>query len=401
MAYAPDGARLNLYFLRDTVVSARPVPPEPPPTPEPVSGPVPETDQTALWVWNTEELIADAAEREVFLDFIEEVGVTRVFLYLAPARGERPADGYIPFSSSEMGPLLADLRERGARAYALDGDRDYVLEENHDGVYRTVDRLVEHNRSVPPEQRFHGVRYDIEPYLAPGFQGPDRQDLLNGYVTLIDGVSRRARAGSLAVAVDIPFWFDTPDEESGERMMADLNGRRAPILEHIMASVDDLAIMDYRTEAHGPNGALAHAYHELQLGEAMGVDVYVGVETIKLVDEDVHTFFGPVREGLPPSGPARWIVLEDVDGRAARLWLADGPDAVAELSERLGEDHDVRHWPAGRPTRVSGDTQSFHGLGLQQMRTVTDDLIRRLSSNAAFTGLAFHDYRGLQELLRR
>ena len=184
-------------------------------------------------------------------------------------------------------------------------------------------------------------------------------------------------------------------------MMAELDGRRAPILEHIMSTVDDIAIMDYRTDAHGPNGALAHAYGELLLGEEMDVDVYVGVETIQLVDEDLHTFFGPAREGLPPEGPARWVVLEGVGDGVARLWMVDGPDARAELSERLKDSHSVRHWPAGRPARISGDTQSFYNLGPERMREVTSDLIRRFSSRESFVGLAFHDYRGLQELVRR
>jgi hypothetical protein len=300
-----------------------------------------------------------------------------------------------------MGPLLADLRKAGALAYALDGDRDYVLEENHAGVFRTVERLVAHNRSVPVEQRFHGVRYDIEPYLAPGFQGPVRQKLLDGYVTLIAGVARIGKAGDLAVAVDVPFWFDSPDEETGAAMEATLEGHRAPILQHIMSVVDDIAIMDYRTSAMGANGAIAHATGELALGERMGVDVFVGVETIRLLDEDLYTFWGPVDEGLPTRGTAVWIVLEDgADGRT-RLWVVDGDAALAELRARTAGARVLRHWPAGRPIRVAADAQSFYNLGSERMREVTSEVVRYLSSSPAFAGLAFHDYRGLQELLSR
>ena len=131
---------------------------------------------------------------------------------------------------------------------------------------------MEHNASVPADERFHGVRYDIEPYLAPGFQGPARQALLDGYVELLAGVAEIADGGGLAVGVDIPFWFDAPDEETNVRMTAPLAGRTAPLLEHVMSLVDDLAIMDYRTEAFGPNGALAHAYHELRMCGAGAAD---------------------------------------------------------------------------------------------------------------------------------
>ncbi|MDH3270054.1 MAG: hypothetical protein OEN56_01900 [Gemmatimonadota bacterium] len=401
VAYAPEGTRLAVYYLRDTPIPPRPTPPDPPPTPDPDPRPEIEARETALWVWSTAEILRDAEERSTFLDFVESQGITRVFLYLAAKEGERASAGYIPFSSDEMGPFLAELRARGALAYALDGDRDYVLEENHAGVFRTIRRLVEHNRSVSPDQRFHGVRYDIEPYLASGFQGLARQKLLDGYVTLLAGVAEIAAEGDLRVAVDIPLWFDAPDEETGEPMLATLEGRRAPLIEHIMALVDDIAIMDYRTDAFGSNGALAHAYDELRLGEQMDVDVFIGVETVRLVDEDLHTFFGPVREGLPTHAEARWIVLEASDSGAVRLWLVDGEAALSELREKTADADLLRHWPAGRPTRVSADSQSFYNHGVTKMRDVTAEIVRRVVASPAFAGLAFHDYRGLKRLLDR
>jgi len=401
VAYAPEGIRLGMYYLREGSIPPRVTYPDPPPMPVSSTLDRVETRQTALWVWNTEELIRDLAEREVFLDFLEARGITRAFLYLAAAEGTSPSAGYIPFSSEEIGPLVAEMRARGTLAYALDGDRDYVLPQNHAGVYRTVERLVEHNRAVPEEQRFHGVRYDIEPYLAQGFQGPSRSLLLDGYVELIAGVSRIARVGGLAVAVDIPFWFDAPDEETGVYMEAVYQGRRARVLEHLMSLVDDIAIMDYRTIAEGADGALAHALHELEMGEAMGVDVFVGVETTRLVDEDLHTFFGPIREGLPPHGDLRWVVLEEGQDSRTRVWVVDSEEALLELRERTVGARFLRHWPAGRPIRVAADKQSFHNLGRERMERVTDTIVRHLIGAPAFAGLAFHDYRGLRELLSR
>jgi len=394
-----DSIGLGIYYLRSTPTAPRVTYPDPPPTPEPADGTSITTRQTALWVWNTEEILLSASEREIFLDFVEAQSITRVFLYLASGPGEDPSAGYIPFSSEEMGPLLADLRSRGALAYALDGDRDYVLRENHPGVFRTVHRLVEHNRTVPPEQRFHGVRYDVEPYLVDGFQGARRAELLNGYIELIAGVSDIARRGDLAVAVDIPFWFDSPDEETGAYMEAELGGERRLVIEHIMSLVDDIAIMDYRTNAMGPDGVLAHAYHELEMAEKEGVDVFVGVETVELANEDLHTFFGPIAEGLPSSAASRWIVLEHGTDDRTRLWVVDSEEALAELSQRTAGATLLRHWPAGRPIRVAADKQSFFNLGSESMRSVTGEVIRHLIGAPAFVGLAFHDYRGLSGLL--
>ncbi len=401
LAWHPDGVRLTPYYLRSDPVPPRVTYPDAPPLPDPDSPNARPARETALWVWQTARILRDADERAAFLDFVESQGITRIFLHLAWAEGDAPRAGFTPFSGEEIGPLIADLRARGALTYGLDGDRDFVREENHAGVWRTVERMVEHNRSVPEEQRFYGIRYDIEPYLVPGFQGPFRQRYLDAYVTLLSGVSRIARSGGLRVAVDIPFWFDAPDEESGIYMEATLDGRRAGVLDHILSLVDDIAIMDYRTEPLGANGALAHSYHELELAASMGVDVFVGVETVPLIDEDLHTFFGPFADGLPPHADARWLVLEErADGRG-RLWLVDGGPQLAEVRERSADAVSLRYWPAGRPIRVAADAQSFHNLGPDAMRSVTNEIIRYLSGEPAFAGLAFHDYMGLRELLQR
>lgn len=400
VVYTPDGAELVVQHVRDDPVRPRITYPEPPPTPEPVHPRDAIPRQTALWVWETRTILDSAEERAHFLDFVRDQQFTRVFLLIPPAPGSTFDAGFIPFSSRELGPLVAEIRSRGALTYALDGDPAYALHENHEGVVRTVERLVAHNRSVPEDQRFHGVRYDIEPYLVPGFQGTRRSELLDGYVTVLHRASEVARAGGLAFAADIPFWLDSPDEETGDTLMAELDGRVAPVLEHVMTSVDDLAIMDYRTSVMGPNGALAQAYNEIELAARFGVEVYIGVETTRLNDEDLHTFFGAPVEGLPAHARARWIVLTaEGPARPGRLWLVDSAEALEALEVEARDATIVRHWPAGRPTRVDGDLQSFHSLGIERMRSVTAEIVRHLAGRPTFAGLAFHDYPGMRALV--
>lgn len=399
IVYKPEGAELMVHHVRSDPIPPRVTYAEPPVLPEPLAGADAVARQRALWVWQTRVLLDDASERSRFLDFVRDQEVSRIFLLIPPGRGTTHSAGFVPFSSEELGPLVAELRHRGALTYALDGDPSYALAENHAGVVRTVERVVEHNRVVPEEQRFHGVRYDIEPYLVPGFQGPRRQALLDGYVTVIDRASQVARAGGLAFAVDVPFWLDAPDEETGAYLEGTLEGRRAPLLEHIMASVDDMAIMDYRTSVLGPNGALALAYNEIEMASGFGVEIYVGVETTRLNDEDMHTFFGEPAEGLPPHAQARWVVLTAEDTGLPRLWLVDSAEALSELERRVAGARLVCHWPAGRPTRVAGDLQSFHALGADRLQEVSGEIVRHLASRPAFAGLAFHDYAGYRALL--
>mgnify|MGYP007059394630 FL=1 len=398
VVYRSDGPELALHRVHEDPVLPRVSYPEPPPTPEPVTAGEVAARHTALWVWNTRQILDEPEERARLLDLVRDESVTRVFLYLAAGRGHPPSAGFIPFDGAELGPLLAELRSRGALVYALDGDPWYALPENHPGVLRTIERLAEHNRSVPEAQRFHGVRYDIEPYLVPGWHGTRRAELLDGWMELMASASRAARRGGLAFGADIPFWLDSPDEVTGELLEATVDGRAAPILEHLLPAVDDVAVMDYRTTSLGPNGALALAHGEMEAAARHGVDVFVGLETTRLNDEDLFTFHGPSTEGLPPHGRARWIVLHGLDDGRARLWLVDGEVALAALREELPDASLLRHWPAGRPTRVAADLQSFHALGEARMRSVADDIVRRLADRPAFAGIAIHDLEGLSRL---
>ena len=400
LVHRPDGPALSVYFLRD---GTAPTPPEFS-TPDIPSGSVPRGPERsaptlrALWVWNTDQLLTHNAERVAFLDFVRRRGVDRVFLQLPPAHGRVPRAGFVPFDGALMGPLLAELRSLGALVYALDGDPAYAEQGRHEGVLRTVRRIVEHNRAAPPEQRFHGVRYDIEPYLTRGFQGPRRAEILDGYVTLVARIAEEATAADLAFGVDIPFWLELPDEESGRALSAELDGRQATVLEHVLSQVDDLAIMDYRTQADGPNGAIAHAQAELALAVAAGVGIFVGVETTRLYDEDLYTFRGDGREGLPDTSSGTWVVLERAPEGGTRLWLVRGPHALRSIAERTSGST-LFHWPAGRPAQVLGDRLSYYGLGPELMDAETTRVLGALAEEPAFLGLAFHDYLGLRALL--
>jgi hypothetical protein len=400
LVHDPSGDRIVLHFLRTVPLAT------PPPLPSPEALPRPTGDVTqpgleAMWVWNTSELLADPPARADFLGFVQSQGIERIFLYLPAAEGERPMSGYIPFDGDALAPLLSELHARGALTYALDGDPDYVREENRAGILRTIRRVAEHNRSHPPDQRFHGVRYDVEPYLLRGFQGPRRAEILAQYVSLLADIAAEAHAADLAVGVDVPFWFDAGDEETGEPFEAVHDGERRPVLEHVMSLVDDVGLMAYRTSAFGADGVLTHAAGEISLGDRTGVGVFVGVETTRLYDEELYTFRGDARLGPPPVPDTAWVFMEDLGSDRVRIWLAQGADAVAELSRRVDDMGALRYWFAGVPVPLPGDKLSFYSLGPDAMQAVTDEVVRHFGGDPAFLGLAYHDYGGLSGLIER
>jgi hypothetical protein len=418
---APEGPRLEVRYL-----TTEPAPPPPPPLDggpgtggpdsvgEPprdrvgsvagggVGGAAPRTAPlSALWVWSTEAILADAAEHAALKDLVAEQRIDRVFLYLPAGRGSAPSAGFVPFDGAVLGPLVAELRALGALVYALDGDPEYVRPENHAGVVRTVERVVAHNQSVPAEQRFYGVRYDVEPYLLPGFQGPARADILAGYVRLIRDVSAAARRGGLVVGVDIPFWLDAADEVSGDGFYAMLDGLNAPVLEHVLGLVDDVALMAYRTFSSGPDGVLTHVEGELVRARSTGTDVFIGVETTRIHDEELHTFRGPGRAGLPLRTDGSWVVIQALDDGRARVWLIDGDRARDALLQAAGGDsRSLTYWFAGVPVQLPGERLSYHSLGLDAMRQTVGEVLRGVADAPSFRGMAYHDYQGLSALLR-
>lgn len=399
----PVGKRLAVHFLRTAPAPDLEVPSVS--GDQPGSG-VPSSEATApsvrraLWVWNTAELLANSGDRDRFLSFVAAQRIDRIFLYLPAAEGRAPAAGFVPFDGDAVGPLVQELSERGARTYALDGDPDYIRPENREGVLRTVRRVADFNRGVPAAGRFAGVHYDVEPYLARGFQGPRRAEIFERYVGLISDLAAAAHEGDLSVGVDIPFWLDERDEATGEPFDVDVGGLRRPVLDEVLSHVDDVAVMAYRTTAFGPNGVVTHASREVARASAAGVGVYVGLETGRIYDEELHTLHGPGRAGLPKLVDAPWVVIEELDGRRARVWYVEGAGPLHSLAA-AATGAPLTFWFAGGAVPLPGSALSFQSLGADSLRAVSDAVVRELGGGASFRGIAFHDYTALKELLGR
>ncbi len=281
-----------------------------------------------------------------------------------------------------------------------------MLPENHAGVLRTVEALVAHNRESPPERRFEGVRFDVEPYLVPGYKGARRQELLDAWVELIAGVARIARGADMRVGIDLPFWLDGYVEETGKLPAAELNGERKPVLEHLLELVDDVGLMSYRTSARGANGSVAHAMKELELAAEHDVGVYIGMETTPLPDEDHFDFDGAEpADGLPPVvAGGRWIVLEPLEGDLIRVWVtsSEGIEVIERsVAERGASTGDLLHWRADGPVRVRADALSFYRAGHERMLREADRVLMDVGDHPGFAGIAYHHYESLKELAER
>jgi len=354
----------------------------------------------ATWLWNTRELLADSTHRDTLLDALARAGFDRVFLQLPDAPGQRGVPGEITIDATTLRPLMAAFTQRGMEVYALDGFARYALPEYHDGVLRTVDHVIRYNSESDPSERFIGIRYDIEPYILPAFHGPHREQLLRQLLNLTARSSERARAAGLAYGVDIPFWYDAPDEATAERVMVEWNGVRKAVSEHLIDLVDDVSIMDYRTVAYGADGTIRHATGELTYATTQGKPVFIGLETSDLPDEVLLEFTGEPERGLPTTWPAGRLVLLARQDDSIRVYLvpeATSGDSVtsrplmARWFETQGLDPQALWWwPVTRRVEVPASKITFARHGAGRLRDVMDRTSAELGQSPSFAGFALH-----------
>jgi hypothetical protein len=246
----------------------------------------------ALWVWDSTALVQDAAARQDFLEFCRTGNIDIAWVQVARAIG-----GNRLLHESGWRSLLREAHLAGIKIHALDGDPEWVLRERHGLVLALVDTIIRFNRDAPVTERFDGIHLDNEPYLLPGWQLPDyRERLLADYLQLNATVQQLVRAeGGLEYGVDIPFWWNYRDEQTGGAI-GDVTfaGTRKAASFHILDLVDNVGVMAYRNVAAGTDGIVAHAKDLLTYANGTNAKVLVAVETspVERVEMPKLTFDG-------------------------------------------------------------------------------------------------------------
>jgi hypothetical protein len=266
-----------------------------------------------------------------------------------------------------------------------------------------------YNRAVEPHERFIGVRFDIEPYLLPGFGGPKRSEYLTELLRLTAVSVQRAHEAGLLYGADIPFWYDAPSELTYQPVRVEFEGVEKPVSEHILDLVDDVSIMDYRTEAHGADGTIRHGLGELEYAEQVGKSVFIALETFPVPDEMLMDIGGEPRRGLPSESLERPLVVAAQVGDSVRVAYLPGwpgrsglPEAfdswVGELPEGSSS---LFWWPVGLTIDVPAGKVSFAGQDPGRLRRVMEATALEFSGYRAFAGFAIHHALSYRDFLGR
>ncbi|PYV37265.1 MAG: hypothetical protein DMG06_28575 [Acidobacteria bacterium] len=366
----------------------------------------PETRQLhkAVWVWNTTHILTSRQEQEQLIRFLGEQGFDHVFLQLPNEPDHLGPIGEIQVDAIKFRPFIGALSQHGIQVHALDGFKNYALPEWHPRVFKTVDNIIRYNATSQPSERFYAIHYDIEPYLLPGFNGIHRERILKNYLELLRQMAGRAHQAGLVIGVDIPFWYDASDEFTYDIHPVDFDGSRKPADEHVIDLMDYVAIMDYRTSAYGADGTIAQAVGELAYASQKGKQVFIGLETSELPDENLLEFQGEPALGFPKTAPAGPLVFIVPRMETSMLYVVQAHQLAAFelLLRRNGTDlKTLLYWPVRKIVSVPGNKLSYAKLGANPLLEAMDQAKHEMMAFPSFVGFAIHHYESYKELLNR
>ncbi len=344
----------------------------------------------AVWVWQTQQLLDPTLRTEMLASLAREK-IQHVFVQLAGQAGSQA--GELKLNPAAWQPAIQAARAQGIQVHALDGDPRYALPEWHAGVLATVRGVLAYNAAVPENSRFAGIQYDIEPYLLSGYFGTRQQELMQGMVRLVDGLSKLRRP-DFKVGLAAPFWFDSPDEFTGAWPWLEFKGENRLLSEHLIERVDYLALMNYRTRVQGNSGLLANIRQELAVANRLGKGLWIGLETTPLPYETSFTFTGEPTLGWPQPSDRAQIAIARGKEDTWRIWWIPGGQTPPPAPQ-----DPVWHWPLRQYADVNPDNLSFATLGWPKLRSTVEELEYALQGAPAFQGVVLHDQQGVQKLL--
>jgi hypothetical protein len=298
-----------------------------------------------LWVWKS-KYISDLAEQDKLLAFCQRQGFNRLLVQIPwkpgtaqivhPKPGEEPPTGTAlhPEISyrTEFARLISEASKHHIAVEALDGDSWMGDKVHRAETLATVDALIDFNKSVPPDSRFSGIHWDIEPYTRPDWKvQATRVPIETEYIDLLVQTRQKLQdAGSaMTLSVDIPMWYDNKTAPN-DSCIVTYNDQTKNFHMFIQDYTDYVGIMSYRRNALGNNSAFEQIANELAYAEQIHKYVCPAFDTIKLNDTPQITFFGQTAEKLQGERQKLEDALKDRPGFGG-MFIHNYPAIVAVL----------------------------------------------------------------------
>lgn len=228
-----------------------------------------ENHTLGTWWWDA-QLIKSADDRELRLDFLQEEGVSEIFL----SYGGVVWDKYYR-------QFIAACHERGIRVAALGGDAGWLSDEGFAGYQRWLARIAEFQAEAAETEKFYGLHLDFEPGQNPDYAADPSS--MSAQVARVYDLGRQfSDENNLVFEADVSMWIDDP-----QLLMPD-HDEQITLGEYITRRVDTLSIMAYRDNAIDQYQS---ALPMIRLAGRYDRKVLLGSETGQSTEAEFVTYF--------------------------------------------------------------------------------------------------------------
>ena len=344
------------------------------PVPKPRQQPIDSTTASiktfpkAMWIWSTAELIENETELASLFQTCRDDNIKQLWIQVPYSLHSTETTARCELKQqSALRRFIARATTNGIEIHALDGYPEFALRLRHSVPLAVVDAVIEFKRQSKSDERFLGVHLDNEPYLLLGWQNDaQREQILQEFLSLNATCQQRLRRANIKFGIDIPFWWNSRRKASDAHAIGSVvyNGVRKPASQHCIDLLDNVGIMNYRDNADGADGLIAHGQELLKHSDSVaGADIFMGGETFRYAPQEIWFVLG-----LPQAEFDR--TLNDRGLELSKLSRLNGLKMFHMLADgyvHVGIEHD--HSPASK-TAIAKIAACFgawsHGRSDQQ-----------------------------------
>lgn len=236
----------------------------------------------SMWMWNIDYAL-NPTERKKLLDFTTGRHISTLYVCISKR-------AFAGENRDQLRTFIREANRAGVKVEALDGWKQAILPEQQPKFLESLQRVIDYNLSVAPDERFSGFQSDVEPVTMKEYhaspEAKRRFDRL--YVELHAKCAELIRKSGLH-----DFVFGMAINESLDREIerpdrhVEWNGKTCSVIEHLAGFTDYFALMSYHDTA--PK-IIRAADGEVDLAAKYNIKAWVGVETL-----DVMQLFGGSR----------------------------------------------------------------------------------------------------------
>ncbi|WP_133058591.1 amidase [Halalkalibacter urbisdiaboli] len=227
-----------------------------------------EPNETATWVWHTEDIIHQPDEVLVFL---QKKGVSHLYLQV----NQNVQIGHYQH-------FIEKANQMSINVHALDGSPTWVDRMGRVQYIPIINWLTQYQQSSTTEQRFTGLHIDVEPYLCPRWF-MNRRATIEEYQQVILDFKQTTRQLNIEFGIDIPFWFDS-------EVYFNKRFGSGKLSEWLIDQADSTTVMAYRDHAENLDGIIDIVKDELVYANKKGKNIYIAVETDWTTEGNLLTF---------------------------------------------------------------------------------------------------------------